>query len=262
MRGCVRETREELTAARDPLDADAKPPLRLLSVSGRGFTFGSGSRETTTSPRAISSARRPAMRSTASAGASSGASRCGGPLRATFRGMRAHRISGGAQVWVPRPTLCDPQRGHAWARRSPSAGASSAGIGALMHHDSVLVPDVTAVSAAAIDPGGGGCDHRSVRTVTLRAQLGDLRKDITGAQRLIHLAPLGFCCEGANIPPTTNPSMPNRFFFAGSDKWDGAARARHPRSRAVLMRPTRVRGALHRSNLRGRHRPAPVSSGG
>ena len=29
-RGCVRETREELTAARDPLDADAKPPLRLL----------------------------------------------------------------------------------------------------------------------------------------------------------------------------------------------------------------------------------------
>ena len=27
MRGCVRETRKELTAARDPLDADAKPPL-------------------------------------------------------------------------------------------------------------------------------------------------------------------------------------------------------------------------------------------
>jgi len=52
---------------------------------------------------------------------------------------------------------------------------------------------------------------------------------------------------------------PNRL-FAGFDRCDGAARARHRRSRAVLMQPTRNRGALHRSSLLGRHRPAPVSS--
>ena len=39
MRGCVRETREELTAARDPLDADAEPPLRLLSGERAGVHF-------------------------------------------------------------------------------------------------------------------------------------------------------------------------------------------------------------------------------
>ena len=60
----------------------------------------------------------------------------------------------------------------------------------LMQQDPVLVPHVTAVSAAAVDTAGG-CDQRRVLTAALRAHFADLRKDIIGTQRLVHVALLG-----------------------------------------------------------------------
>ena len=95
----------------------------------------------------------------------------------------------------------DPRYGH--ARRSAVRRLAADHLRAsesLMQHYSILVPNVTAVGAAAVDPTGGCDRHCRAGTVALWAHLADPRKDILRTQRLIHVAPPGLFCEGANIP--------------------------------------------------------------
>jgi len=78
-----------------------------------------------------------------------------------------------------------------------------------MQHDPVLVPHVTAVGAAAVDTAGG-CVQRRALTAALRTQFADLRKDIIGTQRLVHVALLGLFARPRIYP--NYPLMANGLF--------------------------------------------------